>query len=101
MRYDTPIYFQRIAPGAYDPATGDYADDDVSETKAYASITDTKEETMRLVYGEIKQGSLTVRLQNRYEEPFDYIRIGETRRYTVDFRRRLRVKDVFFVSEVQ
>lgn len=101
MRYDTPIYFQRVTPGAYDSAIGNYADDSVSETKVYAAVMDTKAETMRLIYGEIRQSSLAVQLQNHYDEPFDFIRIGETKRYTVDFRRRLRVKDVFFVSEVQ
>lgn len=35
MRYDTPIYFQKLTPGEYDPATGNYVDDKVSEVKRY------------------------------------------------------------------
>lgn len=100
LRYDTPIYFQRILPGEYDANTGDYADDNVTETMQYASVMDTRTETMRLVYGEIRQGSVTAHVQNHYTEPFDRIRIGD-KVYSVDYRRRLRVKESFVLSEVQ
>ena len=100
MRYDTPIYFQRISSGEYDANTGNYADDNVTETMRYASVMDTRTETMRLVYGEIRQGSVTAHIQNHYTEPFDRIRIGDTV-YSVDYRRRLRVKESFVLSEVQ
>ena len=91
MRYDTPIYFQSVSAGAYDPETGDYGSDTVTEAARY--------ETMQLVYGELKQGSLTVHIQNHYTDPFDRIRIGE-KHYRVDLRRRLRVKESFVLSEV-
>nr|DAF28441.1 MAG TPA: ASCH domain protein [Caudoviricetes sp.]DAJ14583.1 MAG TPA: ASCH domain protein [Siphoviridae sp. ctdzB12] len=55
---------------------------------------------MNLVYGAIKQGSKTVRLQMHYKKPFDLIRIGNVL-YRVDFERKLRTKHVFVVSEVQ
>lgn len=100
MRYDTPICFQRITPGEYDAKTGDYADDAVAETLRYASVMDTRTETMNLVYGEIRQGSLTVHIQNHYTDVFDRIRIGR-KVYRVDYRRSLRVKESFVVSEVQ
>lgn len=100
MRYDTPIYFQRIKSGEYDVKTGDYADDTVVETLRYASVMDTRTETIRFVYGEIRQGSLTVHIQNHYLDTFDRIRIG-SKVYSVDYRRRLRVKESFVVSEVQ
>lgn len=100
MRYDTPIYFQRIITGAYDPVTGDYGEDTVEETLRYASVMDTRTETMRLVYGEIRQGSLTVHIRNHYLDTFDRIRIG-SKVYSVDYRRRLRVKESFVLSEVQ
>ena len=100
MRFDTPIYFQRITPGKYNASTGNYGDDTPSETLRYASVTDTKEQTLLLVYGAIKEGSFTVRLQNHYEEPFDQIRIGK-KIYKVDSSRKLRVKQTFVVSEVQ
>lgn len=100
MRYDIPIYFQKITSGEYDPSTGNYADDAVEETLRYASVMNTGEETMIQVYGTIKQGSLTIQIQNHYTEPFDRIRVGE-KVYSVDFIRRLRTKHTFIVSEVQ
>lgn len=100
MRCDTEVFFQSIVPGEYDKATGDYGDDIVSEEKRYASVTDTGTETMNLVYGSIKQGSKTVRIQTHYKKAFDRIRIGNSL-YRVDFERKLRTKHVFVVSEVQ
>lgn len=100
MRYDTPVYFQRITPGEYDPDTGNYANDTVVETLRYASVMNTGEDTLRLVYDGPKQGSLTIQLQNHYEEPFDRIRVGN-KLYAVDFSRKLRLKHTFVVSEVQ
>ena len=99
MRYDTPIYFQKLTPGEYDPATGNYVDDKVSEVKRYASVMDTGENTMILVYSGIKEGSLTIHLQNHYNQPIDRIRI-DNKVYGVDFSRKLRTKQIYFVSEV-
>ena len=100
MRFDTPVYFQRIEKGAYQPHTGDYGPDTVTEVKVYASITTPGTDTLTLLYGELKQGVLTIRLQMPYTEPFDRIRIGD-RSYRVDRSRRLRWKHTFIVSEVQ
>lgn len=100
MRYDKQVYFQRITPGEYDPDTGNYADDIVEETLRYASVMNTGEDTLRLVYDGPKQGSLTIQIQNHYTEPFDRIRVGE-KVYSVDYSRELRTKHVFVVSEVQ
>lgn len=100
MRYDKTIYFQKITPGSYDSDTGDYREDSVEETRRLASVTDTGTETMNIVYGSIKQGSLTIQLQTHYKKPFDLIRIGR-RKYRVDFSRELRTKHIFVVSEVQ
>lgn len=100
MRYDTVIYFQKIIPGQYDPETGNYRKDTVQETKRYASVVNTSEDVLRLVYGGIKQGSLTVHLQNHYIFPFDCIRVGSAI-YQVDSSKRLRNKQLFVISEVQ
>lgn len=100
MRFDKPVYFQRIPPGKYDALTGDHEEPTIAEEMRYASITDTGVEVMNLVYGGIKQGCLTIRLQNHYTAPFDKIKIGE-KVYRVDKARRLRVKHIFVVSEVQ
>ena len=100
MRCDTPIYFQHITPGAYNVSTGDYEKDTVKEVQRYASVTNSGVQTLNLIYGELKQGSLTVRLQTPYTEAFDRIRIG-AKVYRADFSRVLRTKQTFVVSEVQ
>ena len=99
MRFDTPVYFQRIIPGEYDPDTGDYTPDKLEETKRWAAVTNTGAQTLTLVYGAIRQGSVTARLQVHYAEPFDTIRIGSTR-YRVDMTRKLHRMQTFVVSEV-
>ena len=100
MRFDKPIYFQHITSGAYDESSGNYFDDTVSEIKRYASITQSGIETLNLIYGKLQQDSLTVRIQQHYDKPFDYIRIGN-KRYRVDFKRDLSRFSVFVISEVQ
>lgn len=100
MRFDTPVFFQSNKKGEYDPDTGNYKPDTVEETQCWASVTETRVDTLNLIYGEIKQGCYTVRLQNTYRRPVYRIRIGD-KLYSVDFRRRLRTKDIFVVSEVQ
>lgn len=100
MRYDTPVYFQKITSGEYDPKTGNYGADTVEETLRYASVMNTGEERLRQVYDGPKQGSLTIQIQNHYTEPFDRIRVGK-KAYSVDDSRELRTKHVFVVSEVQ
>lgn len=97
MRYDKPIFFQHITPGEYNSLTGDYDDDTISEVKKYASVTDTGTEMLKLVYGTIRQGSFTIRLQQPYMKPFDRIRLGD-KVYQVDMSRKSKS---FVVSEVQ
>lgn len=97
MRYDKPIFFQHIEPGAYNSLTGDYDEETISEVKRYASVTDTGTEMLKLVYGAIKQGSFTIRLQQPYLKPFDRIRLGD-KVYQVDMSRKAKS---FVVSEVQ
>ena len=100
MRYDTPVYFQKITPGEYDPDTGDTAEDTIKETERFASVYSTGAEMLNLVYGQIRQDSLTIQLQTQYKAPFDRIRVGDTV-YKVDTVQNLRVKQYFVVSEVQ
>ncbi|SHK31464.1 hypothetical protein [Hespellia stercorisuis] len=100
MRYDIPVFFQSIKAGAYNPETGNYGPDEVVEDKKYANVTDAGVETLKIVYGEIRQGVLAIQLQNHYEKPFDRVRIGR-KMYHVDYSRRFRTKGVYVVSEVQ
>lgn len=100
MRFDTPVYFQTIKAGEYDASTGNYGEDIVTEEMRMADVTETGIETLNIMYGEIKQGVKTVRLQNFYDQPFDRLRIGN-KVYRVDRARPLRLKYTLVVSEVQ
>lgn len=100
MRYDTPVYFQEILPGKYNPVTGNYGEGTVTEEKRYADVTDAGTDTLNLVYGELKQGVRVIRLQRKYGKPLNRIRIGK-KAYKVDFSRNLRSKQTFIVSEVR
>lgn len=99
MRYDTPIFFQTVERGAYDPITGNYADGIVSEVKRLASVTDTGTETQKLLFGDVKTGRKTIRLQVAFDGDFDRIRIDD-KIYKVAFERKLRIKQNFVVKEV-
>ena len=97
MRYDTPVFFQRVSSGEYNTDTHNYGEDKIIEVKKYANVIDTSTEQLQIVYGTIKQGSVTVHLQRPYTAAFDYIRIGE-KRYRVDRDKRHKC---FIASEVQ
>lgn len=100
MRFDTPVFFRHIMRGEYDAATGNYLPDTAQEVRRMASVTSTGIATLKLLYSDLPQGNLTIRLQRAYKEPFDEIRIGE-KLYKVDMARPLRTKMVFVVNEVQ
>lgn len=96
MRYDTAVYFQHIK-SEYDSATGNTGISILSEDRRNAAITDTGTDTLKLLYGDIKQQALTIRLQRPYDTAFDRIRIGD-KLYRAD-RSRLQNR-VFIISEV-
>ena len=100
MRYDTPIYFEKLSPGVYDETVGDYGDPVVVSTKRLASVVNTSDKQMHLIYGGIREGSKTISLLNAYGEVFDRIRVG-SKLYTVDRRISLRTKQAFVCSEIQ
>lgn len=99
MRLDTPVYFQTVK-AEYDAVTGDYIESVESEVLRYASVTSSGVNTLNLVYGSIKQGALTIRLQSYYDGSFDRIKV-DGKLYKVDFSRKYRTKHIFVVSEVQ
>ena len=99
MRYDTAVYFQTLAQGAYDEETGDYSDPTITEVQRTASVIETSDETKQLLYGNVTEKSRTVSLLNAYVGQFDRIRIGNVL-YRVDQRTTLRKKQSFVVSEI-
>lgn len=99
MRYDTAVYFQTLAQGAYDEDTGDYSDPTITEIQRTASVIETSDETKQLLYGNVTEKSKIISLLNAYVGHFDRIRIGNVL-YRVDQRTTLRKKQSFVVSEI-
>ena len=98
MRYDKKVLFQRVTD-VYQP-NGDYVSGIAEEVTDYASIVNTDFDTMRLVYGEIKQGSITLHLLNKIAFVFNQVVIdGKT--YSVDQVIDQRTKQAYILSEVQ
>lgn len=100
MRFDTPVYFQQVMPGEYDESTGNYGDDIINEELVYARVNNTGTETLNLIYGEIRQDSLIIKLQMPYTAAFDRIKVGD-KFYKVDSVKQLKNIQVYVVSELQ
>lgn len=98
MRYDKKIDFLHVDK-VYQ-ANGDYVDEVIESTTAYGSVVNTDFDTMRLVYGEIRQGSITLHLQNKVGFIFNRVVIdGKT--YAVDQCINQRVKQAYILSQCQ
>ena len=98
MRYDTPAVFQLIEEQYQ--TNGDYTESVKEQHTEYVSLVDTDIQTMHLVYGGIRQGSVTMHLQNYVGYPFNRVIIGG-KAYTVDQVVNMRVKQAYILSEWQ
>lgn len=110
MRCDTKVYFvtdeeKTLVDNPEAENYGDYEADDPVEVGRYADVTDTQTRIQQLVYGALREGSKTVRLNEQYHKPFDHIRIvdrdtGRSALYDVDAKRILRRRSTFICHEV-
>ena len=98
MRYDTRIYFVKEGEDVYDYDTGDYITTEPTKEEAWANVSDTGTERMRLIYGNLKQGAITVRIVGKYDKEFDYIEV-KGKKYNVDAFRTFRNDQAFNLSE--
>ena len=98
MRYSVPIYFVKETEPVYDYETGDYVDGEPIKDELWANVSDTGTERMQLIYGALKQGAITVRIQGKYDEAFDYIQV-DGKKYNVDAFRTFRNDQAFNLSE--
>lgn len=98
MRMDTKIYFVTESEPTYDPSTGDYISGVPIKEPMWANVSDTGTTRMTLLYGSIKRGAKTVRLNNSYTKPFDYIEI-DGKLYSDTLGKRGQNKTVYEVSE--
>ena len=53
---------------------------------------------MQFIYGNLKQGAITVRIVGKYDKEFDYIQVGD-KKYNVDAFRTFRNDQSFNLSE--
>lgn len=100
MRFDTAIYFVKAGAKTYDPTSGNYTAAEPEKTLIYGDMNDTQAEMLQIIYGKIVQGSYTVRILGSYTDLYDYIEIGG-KRYNVDYFRRFRRYEAFYVREAQ
>ena len=98
VRYDKQIFFVKEGEEVYDYETGDYVTTEPIKHEAWANVSDTGTERMRLIYGNLKQGAITVRIVGKYDKEFDYIEV-EGKKYNVDAFRTFRNDQTFNLSE--
>lgn len=98
MRFDTPVTF-KVVESVYNESTGNYTDTVTSSFIRYASVDNTTQRMMTLVYGGVMQDSITARFQNHIEGNYTDIEIGG-KAYKVDYIAPKRVKDVYVLSRV-
>lgn len=99
MRYDKKVLFQ-LVESVYNTSTGDYEEQVTSEHTEYASMVDTDIQTMQILYGGIKQGSITMHLQNKVPYTFNRI-VYDGKPYMVDQVINQRVKQAYVLSQWQ
>lgn len=99
MRYDRKVLFQ-LVESVYNTSTGDYEEQVTSEHAEYASVVDTDIQTMQILYGGIKQGGITMHLQNKVPYTFNRI-MYDGKPYMVDQVINQRVKQAYVLSQWQ
>ena len=99
MRYDKQIHFVRKSQEEYDPIKGEWVGGATYAIPKMANVTDLGSERSVAMFGNVMEDALTVRLLNRYREPFDTIRIDNVH-YSVIKDLKLRRKQTLIVKEV-
>ena len=98
MRYDKKIYFVKQGKDVYDYDTGNYIAGEPVKEEVWANVSDMGTQRQTLIFGALKQGALTIRIQNKHEQPFDYIEV-DGQPYSVASTRTFRHDQAFEVSE--
>ncbi|MDN6670663.1 MAG: hypothetical protein L0L07_00060 [Staphylococcus equorum] len=98
MRLDKKIAFVSETGEVFDPSTGDYTSGETVKDYVWANVSDTGERRMQLLYGALKLGAKTIRLNSKYKKLFDYIEI-DGKNYSVTLSKEGQQKSVYEVSE--
>ena len=105
MRCDKKVFFvtkgkRVLHEHPLDPEYGNYTEAADTAAEKMADVTDTQAKTQQLIYGRVSEGNITVRLNEVYDTPFDYISFGD-RKYAADASRHLRRRSTFICHEVK
>ena len=98
MRYDKRIYFVKEGEDEYDYATGDYVATEPIKHEVWANVSDIGTQRQTLIFGALKQGALTIRIQGNYKDSCDYIEYNG-KKYNISTVRTFRHDQAFEVSE--
>ena len=75
MRYDKPLYFVSNFDKHYDAELGEWVHGQTSRVKKFANITAVSENRQQVIFGDVSNKRLVVRLQRVYREPYDLLEI--------------------------
>lgn len=83
MRYDKPIYFVSNVDKHYDAELGEWVQGQTSRVKKFANVTAMSANRQQVIFGDVSNKRLVVRLQRVYREPYDLLEI-DGKSYQVD-----------------
>lgn len=98
MRYDEEVVFVTEGLEIYNPKTGDYIPGLQTEVTKWANVSDLGEDRKVMLFGNIKEKTKVVRLNEVYKEPFDWIEV-EGVKYVVQNPKHFRHESVFYIGE--
>lgn len=83
MRYDKPIYFVSNVDKHYDAELGEWVQGQTSRVKKFANVTAMSANRQQVIFGDVSNKRIVVRLQRVYREPYDLLEI-DGKSYQVD-----------------
>ena len=83
MRYDKPFYFVSNVDKHYDAELGEWVQGQTSRVKKYGNVTAMSANRQQVIFGDVSNKRLIVRLQRVYREPYDLLEI-DGKSYQVD-----------------
>lgn len=98
MRFDDVVYFCKEGKPKLNKNTGDYEVGHTEKQEVLANVTHLGLEQVMTMFGSLDVDAKTVRIQQKYDVPFDFIEI-EGVDYRVITTRLYRGKQTFVVRE--
>lgn len=83
MRYNKPFYFVSDVGKHYDAELGEWVHGETSRVKKFADITAMSANRQQVIFGDVSNKRLVVRLQRVYRKPYDLLEI-DGKSYQVD-----------------